>query len=627
LLNFRLLYQFVIVVPPFLFLRMSISILIVTLFYHTLPYLSTLFEKKYQKFFLTFANPFIAPHVTAGGRLLIAIAVKLLQQQNCTIAWIATDSITITGAGEDAIHHIQNALNNLNPYPLDVIPQLLKREEDKCGWGYAISPNRYCIIDTVHCERSEAACCERSVATCCEWNAANCKLKHWTEHGLGALITPNGESLHEFAHTLWIAALTNETPPEWKQTLARRKVPIRTPTEWKLIREFYPDVAPFNFLQRTKPAWVLGNRRLAGEFRALYAPYRNTNKASLKLTWIAKQACCEGNEATCRERSVAACCERSEANRTTKNVKIKPANPDEPAAASYDTILVASGVRQPVETLYALYQNFINHTDPRMITPQGETPYGNTSGQLYSQPLLIKGVYPIGREHDRLDNETDDLREPVTLLTDNTINTTACCELSEAIHCEQRAAACCERNVATCCEWNAATLNAIRKLAQYPNYLVAMALGISTRTWRHYKKGTRQPNNLTSRKILALSVSLPNSPPQTHTERKHLLLNIIKDMNEPVASDTRQPVASNARQPLASEAKQSIASETRQIIKTIGLRSYAKMAGLDPAHLSTALNGKRPIPDSWLPKLAATNQRLLRTECGRLLRAQRGKIT
>jgi hypothetical protein len=509
-----------------------------------------------------FANPFIAPHVTAGGRLLLAIAEKLLQQRGCCVAWVATDSITVVttqatagveapstpagragvgapslpagraGVGEkqlreqygirpathEDIAYVQNAVNMLNPYPQNVVPQLLKREDDKCGWGYSISPNRYCIIGT------------------------DGKLKHWTEHGLGALITPNGESLHDFARTLWIAALTDETPPEWKQTLARRKVPIRTPTEWKLIREYYPDVSPFNFLQRAKPAWVLGNRRLTGEWRALYAPFRDTNEASLKLTWIAKHQ-----------------------DGTTANVKIKPADPDDLGTISYNSI--------QVETLYSLYQSFVNHTDPRMITPQGEMVRGNTAGVLRPQPTLIKGVYPIGREHNRLEDETDDLPEPITLFTDNPET---------------------NQNADNTC--NTAVQNAIEKLTPYPNNLVAKALGVSTRAWRYYKEGTRQPNTPTTRKIIALSVSLPDLTPQTRAERRCLLLNIIKDrrgLQHPRDEETLQ--------------------QTRELISTVGLRAYAKTAGIDPANLSAALNGKRPIPKSWLPQLAAANRQMMQS--------------
>jgi len=497
-----------------------------------------------------FANPFIAPHVTAGGRLLLAIAEKLLQQRGCCVAWVATDSITVVTtqatagvndipdwvkiptpsekqlreqygirpATHEDIAHVQNAVNMLNPHPQNVVPQLLKREDDKCGWGYSISPNRYCIIGT------------------------DGKLKHWTEHGLGALITPNGESLHDFARTLWIAALTDETPPEWKQTLARRKVPIRTPTEWKLIREYYPDVSPFNFLQRAKPAWVLENRRLTGEWRALYAPFRNTNKDSLKLTWIAKRQ-----------------------DGTTANVKIKPADPDDLGTISYNFI--------QVETLYSLYQSFVNHTDPRMITPLGEMVRGNTAGALRPQPTLIKGVYPIGREHNRLEDETDDLPEPITLFTGNP-----------------------KTNQTADNTRNTAVQNAIEKLTPYPNNLVAKALGVTTRAWHYYKEGTRQPNTPTARKIIAVSVSLPDSPPQTRADRRSLLLNIIKD-----------------RRRLQRPCDEGTLQQTREIIGTVGLRAYAKTAGIDPAHLSAALNGKRPVPKSWPPQLAAANRQMMQS--------------
>jgi len=507
-----------------------------------------------------FANPFIAPHVTAGGRLLLAIAEKLLQQRGCCVAWVATDSITVVttqetagvgapslpagrdGAGvpdrvkipapseeqlqeqydirpatHEDIAYVQNAVNMLNPYPRDVIPQLLKREDDKCGWGYSISPNRYCII------------------------GRDGELKHWTEHGLGALITPNGESLQDFARTLWTAVLTDETPPEWERTLARRKVPIRTPAEWKLIREYYPDVSPFNFLQRVKPAWVLGNRRLTGEWRALYAPYRDTDKASLKLTWIAKHP-----------------------DGTTEKVKVKPADPDDLGTTSYDRI--------PVETLYSLYRNFANHTDPRMTTPQGEMVHGNTAGVLSTQPLLIKEVYPIGREHNRLEDEAHDLPEPITLFTgDPEINQTP---------------------DNTC---NAAVQNAIEKLTPYPNDLVAKALGVSPRAWKNYKSGARQPGTPTARKIIAVSVSLPDLPPPTRADRRSLLLNIIRQEETSAPCD------------------EEILQQTREIIGTVGLRAYAKAAGIDPAHLSAALNGKRPVPKSWLPQLAAANRQMMQS--------------
>jgi hypothetical protein len=497
-----------------------------------------------------FANPFIASHVTAGGRLLLAIAEKLLRQRGCCVAWVATDSMTVVTtqaaagvygtpdwvkipapseeqlrerygvrpATHEDIAYVQNAVNMLNPYPRDVIPQLLKREDVKCGWGYSISPNRYCII------------------------GRDGELKHWTEHGLGALITPNGESLHDFARTLWIAVLTDETPLEWERTLARRKVPIRTPTEWKLIREYYPDVTPFNFLQRVKPAWVLGNRRLTGEWRALYAPFRDTDKASLKLTWIAKRP-----------------------DGTTANVKVKPAEPEDLGTISYNFI--------PVETLYSLCRSFANHTDPRMITPQGEMVRGNTAGVLRTQPLLIKGVYPIGREHNRLEDEADDLPELITLFTGDP-------EINQTLD-------------NTC---NAAVQNAIEKLTPYPNDLVAKALGVSPRAWKNYKSGARQPGTPTARKIIAVSVSLPDIPPPTRADRRSLILNIISQLEK-----TSAPCDEGTLQ------------QTREIIGTVGLRAYAKAARIDPGHLSAALNGKRPVPKSWLPQLAAANRQMMQS--------------
>ena len=448
-----------------------------------------------------FTNPFVASHVTAGGRLFLAIAQTLLEQRNITTAWVATDSITVVSepivAGLDPnrlptwlstytlteaelmndhgirsatagdIAFVQDAVNRLNPFDRSIIPQLLKREEEKCGVGYAVGPNRYCIAD------------DRG------------KLKHWTEHGFGGLITPNGESLKEFAKTLWEAVLKGEPVPlkkgkEWSRILARRKVAIRTPAVWTQLKRYYPDISPFNFIQRVKPVWVMGDRRMKNEERILYAPFRDTDKESLKLKWVDHNG---------------------EAKRIT------PGDPGNIGMASPGVI--------SVETLTQLYDNFVNHADPRTITLSGEEVKGVTGGVLRPRPLMITELYPIGRESNRLlgpreGGEADDLLEPATLFQ---------LDAKTAVTPKDRAGGIPSEAKPTVSEL---THKAIERLKPYPGDLMAKAIGVSPRTWDSYKNSIRTPPILIARKLSALVTSLPAAPPSNRVEQIRLLNEFIR---------------------------------------------------------------------------------------------------
>ncbi|MCL5283444.1 MAG: hypothetical protein M1330_01845 [Armatimonadetes bacterium] len=391
----------------------------------------------------------------------------------------------IRSATAGDIAFVQEAVNRLNPFGRSIIPQLLKREEEKCGVGYAVGTNRYCIAD------------HRG------------KLKHWTEHGFGGLITPNGESLKEFAKTLWEAVLKGEPVPlkkgkEWCRILARRKVAIRTPAVWTQLKRYYPDISPFNFIQRVKPVWVMGDRRMKNEERILYAPFRDTDKESLRLKWVDQEGL---PSRACPQRWRRGIVQRGEAKRITPG--------------DLHNIGMASPGIIAVETLAQLYDNFVNHTDPRTITLSGEEVKGITGGMLRPRPLMITELYPIGRESNRLlgpreGGEADDLLEPATLFQ---------LDAKTAVTPKDRAGGIPSEAKPTVSEL---THKAIERLKPYPGDLMAKAIGVSPRTWDSYKNSIRTPPILIARKLSALVTSLPAAPPSNRVEQIRLLNEFIR---------------------------------------------------------------------------------------------------
>jgi hypothetical protein len=123
----------------------------------------------------------------------------------------------------------------------------------------------------------------------------------------------------------------------------------------------------------------MGERRLKDEERTLYAPFRDSDRESLRLAWVKPRSRRDGNE--------------PEGDGEPESVKITPADP-------YCADMETPGLVR-VETLRELFDNFTSHPDPRMITSQCDKVRGSTSGALRTIPLLITGTYPIGRESDR----------------------------------------------------------------------------------------------------------------------------------------------------------------------------------------------------------------------------------
>jgi len=310
-----------------------------------------------------------------------------------------------------------------------------------------------------------------------------------------------------------------QKPPEdWGRKLARRKVSIRTPGIWTQLKQFYPDISPFSFIQLVKPAWVMGDRRLKDEERTLYAPFRDSDRESLRLAWVKPRSRRDGNE--------------PEGDGEPESVKITPADP-------YCADMETPGLVR-VETLRELFDNFINHSDPRMITSHCDKVRGSTSGALRTIPLLITGTYPIGRESDRLLDTTDDQPRQATLFTDEEPGSDRESRgftgtRADALH------------------------DAIERLTPYPNDPVAKALGVSPRAWNNYKSGTRKPCQPMARRLIALSAHLPETLPTGNAERTELLNDFIRLQAEKSAD-------------AKSDASHATLQTTREIIRRKGMR-------------------------------------------------------
>ncbi|WP_292471175.1 DNA polymerase domain-containing protein, partial [Methanolobus sp.] len=90
----------------------------------------------------TFFNPMIGANITAGARLLLAIAEKFVMDNGEVHAYMDTDSIFVPPDLADELSHL---FDSLNPYDFDK-PILEIEEGMEDIWFYGISSKRYCLF-------------------------------------------------------------------------------------------------------------------------------------------------------------------------------------------------------------------------------------------------------------------------------------------------------------------------------------------------------------------------------------------------------------------------------------------------------------------------------------------------
>jgi hypothetical protein len=389
-----------------------------------------------------FACPFVGSLVTAGGRLLLALLQREIEDRNGAFCWLAVDAMAVVlepgasgvpGIDRADLDRIRDRFQRLSPYNADAVPEFLRVEAE--GTAYAISANRYCL------------------------RTADGTFQKATSSGMGGLIPPNGERLSEFSKVVWQAILSGNIPAEWERAPLRRKFPIRKPATFQTASsataqsrtryaddtrqaaEYSAGVKPFNFLQVVSLASGGGN---------YFGPYRRDAQAMLKTKFW---------------------------NKTGASVKVGicPYVGAEPTKGMIYCQTIADFVR-----------SYREHTDSKMLTMDGKPLRSYTAGRLQPRPIKRCGSYLIGKEIDRVAVSEDASAayvesEPVPIIR----------------MAERRRV----RRLATKPEPLLA--RAVAALNEHPPKLIAEHLGISVRQWYRIIRGEDTPKEAVQKRILS----------------------------------------------------------------------------------------------------------------------------
>jgi hypothetical protein len=210
--------------------------------------------------------PPVAACITAGARLLLALIEYEVISLGGSWVFCDTDSLAVvateTGGliaceggrhhdsgGSDAvralsyreIEQVRAAINRLNPYDRDLVPELLKQE--LTGDCYAISAKRYVII------------------------APDGRIRKRSLHGLGRLLDPrspdqprrdrDGNPIWIDEAWQWILDADRDPdapPPAWAQLPAMSRITVSSINLWRPFarynrrRDWAEQIKPFNFL-------------------------------------------------------------------------------------------------------------------------------------------------------------------------------------------------------------------------------------------------------------------------------------------------------------------------------------------------------------------------------------------
>jgi DNA polymerase elongation subunit (family B) len=150
-----------------------------------------------------FCNPILAAFVTAGSRLMLAMAESEVALAGGTFAFCDTDSLAIV-SGEDCpieipcisksdVDQIIKKFDLLNPYDAQLVPHLLKIEHEKIDnlRCWAISAKRYVLFT--------------------KSNNRHFKIIKASESGLGGIIgRTERENTGKLASRIWLQILCTE---------------------------------------------------------------------------------------------------------------------------------------------------------------------------------------------------------------------------------------------------------------------------------------------------------------------------------------------------------------------------------------------------------------------------------
>jgi hypothetical protein len=252
-------------------------------------------------------HPLIGTLTAAGGRLLLALAMRLLRDIDGSYVFCDTDSLFIpakqSAASDveiptlawDQITEVADRFESLNPYDRRHVPgSILKIEnlnyditgELRTIECFAIASKRYALFTRTPDGRPEIV--------------SDGDERKRSEHGLGHLLPPKPQSTNPEPTELgwkdewWDQILHLELglphpEPDWFDLPAIGQLTITNPDELALFKTHnkdkpYPDqIKPFNFLITAHPHRLEGDHEAPG---LLFAPYnRNPNEWLTITDW------------------------------------------------------------------------------------------------------------------------------------------------------------------------------------------------------------------------------------------------------------------------------------------------------------------------------------------------------
>jgi hypothetical protein len=272
-----------------------------------------------------FFNPLLATLITAGGRLLLALAMRLLADIGGTYAMCDTDSVfaaaTIDGdpdphapdlpyvSVETLLLRVVQPFEALNPYDRAVIPGSIlqvkpvnvdpETKQHRVVYCYSIASKRYCLYSLD--QRGSPHICISKEG------------KHRSEHGLGHVLPPLGiEDDTDWITATWEHLLAlehgqNPSEPIWFDQPTFGQITITNPHDDRLFDTFnanrpYPKrIRPFGF---ALTAYRNSNERQQHPNDGLLiTAYTRHLPTAMTAQWMLRNAPERGTFAICTEHS------------------------------------------------------------------------------------------------------------------------------------------------------------------------------------------------------------------------------------------------------------------------------------------------------------------------------------
>jgi hypothetical protein len=344
-----------------------------------------------------FFNPLLATLVVAGGRLLLATAMRLVRDAGGTYAYWDTDGLFVVatesggqvvprGLAADAgvapvpaltrkaVRAIADRFASLNPYEpglvrgsiLNVVPVAFDPETgvEREIWCLSLAAKRYCLFTLGADGRPSVA---RTTDDA-----------YRSEHALGHLMAPDkalGSGVwvsRWWEHLVCLELKLDDPEPEWLNDPAFSPLTINSAADERPFRAFnssrpYPlQVRPGGFAM---VAHVRSLSSTKGSPRVLVAPREDDRAKRAELVWF----------------------DRADATGTPYRVR------------TGDSSFVIPGV-PTVQSYRDCFEEFRRHPEEKELGPDGEPCAPWTRGQLQPSTVAVVSIVRLGKEASRLVN-------------------------------------------------------------------------------------------------------------------------------------------------------------------------------------------------------------------------------